>query len=94
MIQDGIIHVDFSLSTLFCSKAMEKANNIVLEPIMSVEIVAPQEFQGAVIAGVNRRHGVITGQDGAEGFFTLYADVSRAPPPPPLSKTFFWVAWV
>lgn len=55
---------------------MENANVVVLEPVMSVEVVAPHEFQGAVIAGLNRRHGVIMGQDGTDEFCTVYANVS------------------
>ncbi|XP_068733755.1 elongation factor G, mitochondrial-like isoform X1 [Montipora capricornis] len=83
ILEDGAAHgVDsselaFKLAAIGATmrEAFPKATPLILEPIMSVEVNIPQEFQGAVIGGLNRRHGMITGTDAAEGYVTIYADV-------------------
>jgi len=44
-------------------EAMAKAQPVILEPIMSLEVVTPEEFMGDVISDVNRRRGRIVGQE-------------------------------
>src|SRR5689334_7636487 len=43
--------------------AMEKAKPILLEPVMHVEVVAPQEFSGDLMGDLNSRRGRIQGMD-------------------------------
>jgi elongation factor G len=44
-------------------EAMAKASPVILEPIMSLEAVTPEEFMGDVISDINRRRGRIVGQE-------------------------------
>jgi elongation factor G len=39
----------------------KKARPVLLEPVMSVEVVTPEEFMGDVIGDLNARRGKITG---------------------------------
>lgn len=81
-LKDGAHHIVDSNEISFIlaaqgamRQAYEDGMWILLEPIMSVEITAPEEFQGSVISQMNKRNGIITGTDANEGWFTLYTEV-------------------
>ena len=67
---DGSFHpVDSdALSFEICARmafrhALPKANPILLEPIMSLEVVTPEDYMGDVIGDLNKRRGQITNMD-------------------------------
>jgi elongation factor G len=67
----------FRLAALGAFKeAFAKAAPVVLEPVMTVEIVAPIEFQGNVIGAINQRKGTIIDTEIRDEEFTLIAEVS------------------
>lgn len=41
----------------------QKASPVILEPLMKVEVVTPEEYMGDVIGDLNRRRGIISGMD-------------------------------
>jgi elongation factor G len=48
---------------------------VVLEPIMKLEVQAPEEFQGAVMGQVNQRRGIILNSQTLENYFVCEAEV-------------------
>ena len=67
------------------SMAMKKgaleANPAILEPIMRVEVVTPEDYMGDVVGDLNRRRGVILGMDESPSGKVVRAEV-------PLSEMF------
>ncbi|KAK3606993.1 hypothetical protein CHS0354_011862 [Potamilus streckersoni] len=47
----------------------------VLEPVMSVEVNLPVEYQGALMGLLTRRNAIFTGSDSHEGYTTVYCEV-------------------
>ncbi|XP_062588098.1 elongation factor G, mitochondrial-like [Saccostrea cucullata] len=47
----------------------------MLEPVMTVEVNAPLEYQGAVLAGLTKRNAIFLGTDSNEGYFSSYCEV-------------------
>ena len=90
-LNDGSYHdVDSdALSFEICARmayraAMKMAKPELLEPIMKVEAVTPEENMGDIVADLNRRRGQMTGMDDRLGAKVIRADV-------PLSEMFGYV---
>ncbi|MGY6215048.1 elongation factor G [Methylolobus aquaticus] len=87
-IFDGSYHdVDsnemaFKIAGSMCFKeGARKAAPVLLEPVMKVEVVTPEDYMGDVVGDLNRRRGIIQGMDDAPGGKVIRCEV-------PLSEMF------
>ncbi len=91
-VYDGSMHAVDSKPIAFelCAKegfrvAAKQAAPVLLEPIMKLEVVTPEEYVGPVIGDLNRRRGLPKGQEGRPGgAVAIQAEV-------PLSEMFGYV---
>jgi elongation factor G len=84
-IVDGSFHdVDsnelaFKMAAIFALKdGLKKAKPILLEPIMKVENITPDEFQGDIMGDLNRRRARIQGMETKGNLCTIAAEVPLA----------------
>ena len=63
-------------------EAMKKADPVLLEPIMQVDVIVPEEYMGDVIGDLNSRRGQIQGMEAAAAAYRLSTAVV------PLSEMF------
>jgi elongation factor G len=91
---DGSYHdvdsdeISFRMAAIFGFKdGFRRAKPIILEPIMKVEVVTPEDYMGDVIGDLNRRRGQIMGMDDTPAGKTVTAEV-------PLSEMFGYATTV
>ena len=65
-------------------EALKKCRPILLEPIMKIEVVTPEENMGDIVGDLNRRRAIVRGMDDKAGSKVVKADV-------PLSEMFGYV---
>ena len=87
-VYDGSYHeVDSSemafkiAGSMAFKEAMKKADPVLLEPIMKVSVVVPEEYMGTIIGDFSSRRGMVKGQEVDGGIARLTAEV-------PLSNMF------
>lgn len=62
----------FKMAGIFALReAVKKADPVLLEPVMKVEITTPDEYQGDVLGDINRRRGQVCGIDMRAGMAVL-----------------------
>jgi elongation factor G len=91
---DGSYHdvdsdeISFRMAAIFGFKdGFRKAKPVILEPIMKVEVVTPEDYMGDVIGDLNRRRGQIQGMEETPAGKTISAEV-------PLSEMFGYATTV
>lgn len=57
---------------------MRKANPVLLEPMMAVEVESPEDFMGNVVGDLSSRRGMIQGMEDVPGFKVIRAEVPLA----------------
>jgi elongation factor G len=91
---DGSYHdvdsdeISFRMAAIFGFKdGFRRAKPVILEPIMKVEVVTPEEYMGDVIGDLNRRRGQIMSMEDTPAGKTVTAEV-------PLSEMFQYATTV
>ncbi len=81
VLQDGAFHeVDssewafYQASAYAFQQAFEDGTWQILEPIMKVEVTAPEEYQGQVTGMLSKRSAIIMSSEGHEGWFTMVVE--------------------